>query len=343
MKLFFGILMILGLSFKTNAQTKLSTKDSINIFFDSLFSVLKTDYLYKDKVNWTAIESEIKVKFNQYEDFKQALSQTTSLFDKINATHCQLFYMDTIFTATYIGPSENDFSEQWIKKYSTNPSFEVKLLDQKYAYILLPGMNYKDISAENIHKIAQPMYDQIVDLKSKHKLEGWVIDLRFNTGGNPYHMLLSLYDILGDNILWGELDKDKNMKTKVQLKDGKYLQNNEVISYILPKGERFDKSKVAIITGIITASSGEITAISFKGRENTIFIGETTNGLTTTNDKRDLPFGVFMALTTGYDCDRNKIFYNKIIPDIKTTKQDNFDNLLLDKNIQEAIHWMKKK
>ena len=66
MKLFFGILMILGLSYKTNAQTNLSTKDSINIFFDSLYSVLKTDYLYKEKVNWTAIENEIKNSFPDY-------------------------------------------------------------------------------------------------------------------------------------------------------------------------------------------------------------------------------------------------------------------------------------
>ena len=50
-----------------------------------------------------------------------------------------------------------------------------------------------------------------------------------------------------------------------------------------------------------------------------------------------------MAITVTYDCDRNGRFYNKIMPDILLSKQDNFDNLLLDKNIMEAIKWMNKK
>ena len=65
-------------------------------------------------------------------------------------------------------------------------------------------------------------------------------------------------------------------------------------------------------------------------------------GRTTTNDKRLLPFGAYMALTIGYDCDRNGVFYDKIVPDILLSKQDNFDNLLLDKNIQEAIKFITK-
>lgn len=237
-------------------------------------------------------------------------------------------FEDTIYTPTYSRQSENDFSEQWIKKYVTNPTFEVKLIDEKYGYILMPGMNYEDISAENIHNIAQPMYDRISALKNNNKLAGWIIDLRFNTGGNSYQMLLALYDLLGDNIIWGETNKDKKLINKVKLEHGKYFQNDKVISYITPNGQRLDKSKVALITGIITASSGEIAAISFKGRENTLFVGEATNGSTTTNDKRDLPFGAYMALTTGYHCDRNEKFYSKIIPDIVISKQDNFDECI---------------
>jgi C-terminal processing protease CtpA/Prc len=156
-------------------------------------------------------------------------------------------------------------------------------------------------------------------------------------------MLLALYDLLGDNIVYGGLDINKKLTHKIKLENGKYLDNNEVISFINPKGKKIDKLKVALITNIITASSGEITAMSFKGRKNTFFIGEPTYGFTTSNDKKELPFGAYMAFMVAYDCDRNGTFYEKIIPDIKVSKQDNFDNLILDRNVQEAIKWMNKK
>ena len=47
-----------------------------------------------------------------------------------------------------------------------------------------------------------------------------------------------------------------------------------------------------------------------------------------------------MTLMTGYDCDRNGKYYEKIIPDIAVIEQDNFAVLLLDGNIQEAIKFI---
>lgn len=106
------------------------------------------------------------------------------------------------------------------------------------------------------------------------------------------------------------------------------------------QGALLHNTKVALITNIATGSSGEVTALAFKGRENTIFIGEKTNGKTTANIIVDLPFGAYMTLSTGFDCDRNGNFYQHIEPDIKISKQDNFDDLLLNKNIQEGIKFI---
>lgn len=99
---------------------------------------------------------------------------------------------------------------------------------------------------------------------------------------------------------------------------------------------------MAVITGIYTGSSGEVTALAFKGRANTIFIGENTYGATTSNQVPTLSFGITLALTVGYDTDRNGVYYEKIVPDILVQKQDNFENLLEDKNIQEAIKYFSK-
>lgn len=342
MRKIFVLFCVLCISFNLSAQKKIVAQDSIRIFYDTIFSVMKKEYLYKDKVNWVEIESQVKQNLLQYKDFKNSLKEITTIFDKAKANHCLVYYNDLEFSATYDGPTEKDFSEQWIKKYITNPTFEVKILDNKYGYILIPGNGSLDNIGDTIHNVAQKMYNQICEIKNKKKIDGWIIDLRYNTGGNCYPMLLTLYDFLGDNFIWGELDINKKNKSKIKLSNGKYIDNNNVISYIIPNGKTLTKSKVAILTNIATASSGEITAIAFKGRKNTIFIGEPSNGKTTSNEKKELPFGAIMALTTAYDCDRNNVFYEKITPDIITHKQDNFDNLLLDSSIQQAIKFIKK-
>jgi carboxyl-terminal processing protease len=82
MKKIIGLIFIFSLTFSLNAQTNLTSKDSINIFYDSLFSTLKSDYLHKDEVNWTSIENETRSSLKKFSDFKSALSQTTILLTK---------------------------------------------------------------------------------------------------------------------------------------------------------------------------------------------------------------------------------------------------------------------
>ena len=334
MKKYLGILLLLSFSNTIQAQDFNTSQDSIKFFYENLFEVMKSGYLFKVNVNWEKVESEINLK--QYSDFKTSLNEVATLFDLTKADHSRVYYDDQEFSGNFPGPTKDDFTEQWIKKYKTKPQFEVKVLDNRYGYILLPGM----YSEKNVHKQSQKLYDQINTIKSSNRLQGWVIDLRFNTGGDIYPMLLALYDFLGDNVVWGVLDINKNLVNEIALKKGKYKANSKTVSYIKPDGELLDETKVAVLTNIATGSSGEITALAFKGRKNTIFIGEKTFGKTTANTKADLPFGAFMTLMTGYDCDRNGNYYEKIIPDIPVLEQDNFDDLLLDGNIQEAVKFI---
>ncbi|WP_322975060.1 S41 family peptidase [Pedobacter sp. MC2016-05] len=134
-------------------------------------------------------------------------------------------------------------SVEWKKKYDSKPSFEVKVIDDKFGYVMIPGMVFSDNSAENICKIAQPLYDWISRIKSSHKLEGWIIDLRLNTGGNSAPMLLALYDLLGNNEIWGELDENKKSVRKFKLVDGSYIQKSQTIAAITPSGRLLDQER----------------------------------------------------------------------------------------------------
>lgn len=325
---------------RTNTKGLNTSKDSIYFFYDKLFDAMKNGYAYKDSVDWKEIELQIHENLKQHQNFQSSLKEVTTLFDFAKADHCKLEYNNASFAGNFPGPSKKDFSEQWVKKYDTKPSFEVKVLSDSIGYILMPGIIYRHDSSKKIQSIAQPMYNEINAVKNSNKIKGWIIDLRFNTGGNCQPMLLALYDFLGDNEVWGVLNLDKKKIRSVQLNKGKYIDESQKIGQIKIRGPLLDKTKVAVITNLATGSSGEVTALAFKGRDNTIFIGEKTNGKTTANMIVDLPFGAYMTLSTGFDCDRNGNFYKHIVPDITISKQDNFNDLVLDKNIQEAIKFI---
>jgi hypothetical protein len=327
----------------SNDKKPATVQDSINVFYTSLLNVMRSDYVYRENIEWNIVESQVRENLKQYTSFQGSLKEVTTLFDLTNADHCKLQYNNAFYSGNFPGPSKKDFSEQWLKKYGTKPFFEVRVLSGNIGYILMPAISYDHSNANKIDRIAQNMYDEINNVKSAHLLKGWIIDLRFNTGGNCQPMLLALYDFLGDNEIWGVLNAQKEKVRSVYLAKGKYIDESQKIGQVKTKGPLLDKTKVALITCIATGSSGEVTALAFKSRKNTMFLGEETNGKTTANTIVNLPFGAYMTLSTGYDCDRNGIFYHRIVPDISISKEDNFDDLLSDKNIIEGIKFIRAK
>ena len=342
MKKALGLICFLCFILNINAQKLKTSQDSIKVFYDKIFKSLEIAYVHKGDYDWKKLKVETFKNLATAKDFKSSLKEAEVLLNKIGADHSNVTYQDKNY-GPKVNISWDNFSKQWMTKFATKPKFEAKVLDEKFGYILMPNIPTNDFSPEFINKIAQPLYDKIAELKANDKLEGWIIDLRFNTGGNSAPMLLALYDLLGDNVVWGTLDGNKKLINSTKLNKGFYDQGEKKSAYIKPRGELIDKSKVAVIIGGLTASSGEVTALAFKGRSNTVFIGEKTMGKTTSNMVVTLPFDAIMPLSTGYDCDRNGIYYKQIPPDIIISKQDNFDDLLQDKNIQEAIQFFSKK
>jgi len=343
MKKLLTLCFIFSLSVSGNAQKQAGAKDSIKVFYDGLFSVLKKGYLHSKQVNWPAVEAETRQKLSAYGNFGTSLGEIKPLFDKIGANHCGIYYQQKRYVGSGKTIPKDAYTDQLKKKLAAKPAFEARMLNDRYAYILMPAMVFLDTSASHISSIAQPMYDQIAALKTTHHPQGWIVDLRLNTGGNSMPMLLALYDLLGDNAVWGTLDHNKKQENLARLKQGKYLDNSKIIPSIKPSGELVDQAKVAVITGIFTASSGKITALAFQGRPNTIFIGEKSYGAMTSNIQTELPFGAVLALTIGYDSDRNGVYHEEIVPDVLVSKLDNFDDLTADGNVQEAVKFFEGK
>lgn len=77
------------------------------------------------------------------------------------------------------------------------------------------------------------------------------------------------------------------------------------------------QQRVAVLIDSLTGSSGEMVALSFKGRSNARFFGQPTAGYTTTNQDFKLSDGAYLLLATGYMADKNRRTYlPNIAPDV---------------------------
>jgi carboxyl-terminal processing protease len=108
-----------------------------------------------------------------------------------------------------------------------------------------------------------------------------------------------------------------NHKNKVI---GKAKLKNRKFSYFdtttikLPKHKKVKTKKIAVLTSQHTASSGELVAVCFKGKKNTRFFGEATEGKTTNTECTYIKNKLILILSTGFFSDRNKIAYAKNVP-----------------------------
>lgn len=160
---------------------------------------------------------------------------------------------------------------------------------QDIGYLLVPGLRGSDSRASDI--FSTQLCEHVASL-AKTASKGWIIDLRDNTGGNMWPMMKGLRSLLGDADIGAIRDRNgvvtawRSQPSKACVAD-------------------LSRSRVAVLVGPRTASSGEAVAVAFRARPDTRFFGQPTAGLSTANQSFALPDGGVIALTTAVFLDRS--------------------------------------
>jgi len=138
---------------------------------------------------------------------------------------------------------------------------------------------------------------------------GWIVNLRGNTGGNMWPMLLGTAPLLrvtavADETVGSLATADGPSVWQLTI-SGVRLGARVIVDlgapgYLLKRRD----APVAVLTGPITASSGEATVLAFRGRPHTRSFGEPTRGVSTANVVRPLVDGSSLVLTTSVMQDR---------------------------------------
>ncbi|MBI1342514.1 MAG: hypothetical protein GC171_06240 [Terrimonas sp.] len=159
-------------------------------------------------------------------------------------------------------------------------------------------------------------------------------------------MLSGLSQFLGNQTIGFETDINDSITRTWEIKNGNLVIGDYKATDIKVKQKsNLTKVPIVVIIGPVTKSAGSMVAIAFKGRVNTIFIGEpTADGYTTSNGYFQFASNLTLNFATNYVADRKKQIYKpNLNPDISITQGNNFHNLLNDSKIKAAIKWLTKK
>lgn len=210
---------------------------------------------------------------------------------------------------------------------STSDSYDEVLptvsLNGDIAVIKLPDFLGTAEAGRKYAKVAEDFIHE-----NRDKINGVVLDLRGNTGGDMEPMATAVSSLLPD----GELMyyHYRSYDVPVTLKDG-VISNAGTGGKSLYPDEKL-KVPVAILTDDMTASSGEALTLCFRELENTRTFGAPTAGYTSVNMLYNLYDGAQLYLTVAFDKARTGEIFKEtsIEPDVAT-----------DSPLKAALEWLR--
>ena len=163
----------------------------------------------------------------------------------------------------------------------------------------------------------------VIQVLDSQNPAGWIIDLRDNSGGNCWPMIAGLGPLI-ENEVCGYFFRQGAFSNPIIYSNGasrlgKVVECQVTKHYSLRAKHR----RVAVLVGRHTASSGELVAVCFAQRPNTVLVGSATSGITTNNSMFTLSDGAVVNLTTAIYADRTKKKYpSGITPEIQESPDE---------------------
>lgn len=317
---------------------KSQTNDSVAIILHKVINHVEKSSLYRGKVKWDTLKTKVFELSQSAKTIPELSVAFKYLLKAIGDEHGRVFYNNQIIAYYYGSQKEHQrtFSPEIYNQVQRGQTynFDAKILESNIGYIRIVGLPMGDNK-----QMAKIIEDEICKM-SQMKIEQWIVDLRYNGGGNMHPMAEGLAQLIGEGKVGGTegLTKEENAQWKV-LNGNFYYDDYSVQLESMCKVKK--GAKVAILTSLYTASSGEAIAVIFKGRKKTRFFGEKTLGMITATDWEILDPSTAMTISVSYYKDRNGKVYDKYV-DV----DEEFPFVLeplspSDLTVKRAIEWLK--
>lgn len=315
------LVFFMGASLTGTAQVPQNASiASAKAYAEEISALVKKHALYRDSIDWPKLEEAEK-------------SLTITDNDSTNKAAIVQLFIHALRTA---GDQHSFFLTKRtvaaVKKRENTPKPEARYLGDNIGLIKIPFCFNLDNAKDK--DFANTIKNEIEKIDTAYDVSGWIIDLRQNVGGNMWPMLGGLTAVLEDGIVGYFISPSSTKEIPWESRNGRMVHPVQKInSYKI----RQAKASIAVLIDTLTASSGEMTAIAFKGLPNVRFFGQESAGLTTANSSYTLSDGNGFVLAVSCVADRTKTRYTgKIIPDFFIKP----NNLAPDESLDKARTWL---
>lgn len=260
----------LTLKAESAAQSSVSAYDML----DTAISIIRANALNADRVNWAAERKSLLTAELKTLPAQEAYSRIQTVLTALGDRH----------SFVQVPKAAAMHREEAI----ATQAVEARQM-QDIGYLLVPGLRGAGPSGSEAFR--SQLCEHLARLAPTSS-QGWIIDLRNNTGGNMWPMINGLSSLLGGAKV-GAIRDRHGAVTPWQS------------AYSKACSADLSHRPVAVLVGPKTASSGEAVAVAFRARPETRFFGQPTAGLSTSNQPYALPDGGDLVLTTAVFLDRN--------------------------------------
>jgi C-terminal processing protease CtpA/Prc len=218
---------------------------------------------------------------------------------------------------------------------------------RRYAYVVIPYSadqhgRYGD--PQRRHQWGEDLFHLVTEAR-RRGAQGWILDLRGNTGGYLGPMLAGVRTLLGNGTVLKLRGPDA--KNTISIK-GRAVLNHAGLASVSVEGDVDEpvaldekNAPVVVLLDRGTRSAGESLAIAFEGRKRTLFLGERTAGLTDSGTYWDLSDGAVLSIMSERVYDRHGHDYPEgIEPETRVQDPKTITKISDDPAVVAAEEWL---
>lgn len=317
-----------------------SQSPEVQSTLETIINHAESNSLYREDVAWDSLKAqmyELTKHAKSIEDLKPALEL---MLRELNDTHGRIFHNNR-YLAYYTGDKREHRSNMDPETYNQIQSgqaypFRTMILDEGIGYVRIVGLPMGDNE-----KMSSEIQNAVCQLIEQGATK-WIIDLRYNGGGNMFPMVEGITNIIGDGIVGGTKGVTENESSIWAIRAGDFYYDEQTVA-LANSCPIKEEQRIAVLTSIYTASSGEALAVILKNRPGTRFFGGKTLGMITATDWKPIDSLTAMSISVSYYKDRNDNIYDEYVDVDEMIPFDPKAPTEEDRGIVRAIDWLNKK
>ncbi len=289
-------------------------------------SLLRAWHIHRDQVDWGRLEEAAYRLLSRAQTPADTHRVIRAVIQRLGEPHTLLWPATTSHASpvvTAAGPASGAVSDA---------GSDGNMTSARVGRITLSALNTLGAEPEFAERYRQSLVEQVEDLRARGAC-GWIVDLRENGGGNMWPMINGLEALLGGGPFgaFGQASGPDNYWVRSQPAIRADAAGQPPLT---GAPGALAEDPVAVLLGPRTASSGEMTAVAFRGRPKTRFFGTPTAGLTTANAPFALSDNSWLLITTSRVHDgAGNLIEGPLVPDEATGPAD---------TLGAAVSWLRR-